>query len=142
MPSGTPYDKIFQWTKILSSSIATDDETGDNEGVLYNVGGVLKVDWTVDGPDSMLSEDEAEGDSQAEVFGQLGFLARPLPPGTGADSKRYAEALCLRSGDSLLPVAYRDTRLRMQGNGPAEGTVAMIGYGGGFLSMSPVTTTT
>jgi hypothetical protein len=132
--SQTPADLIFQYTTVLSSSMARDPDTGNNEGMLFNVAGVGRVDFAPSTPAIIGDDNLGEGDDEAEVFGQLGFLARPLPP----SGKYHAEAVCLRAGDALTPIACRDTRLRMQGNGPAEGTVAMVGYGGGFLSMSPV----
>jgi hypothetical protein len=131
--SQMPYDLIFQHTKVLSSSIATDPATGRNEGILLNISGVGGVDFESSTPTLIGDDDQGEGDDQAEAFGQLGFLARPLPP----SGEHHAEALSLRSGDGFTPVAYRDTRLRMQGNGPNVGCIAFTGYGGGFFSQSP-----
>jgi hypothetical protein len=127
-------DEVFQFTKILSSSVANDPATGVNDGLLYSVAGGGSVDFSGDEPIIRLDDDHAEADDAAECFGQLGILARPLPPGSGG----YAESLCVKSGDAFVPISHRDNRLRMQGNGPNEGTIAMVGYGGGIMSFDPV----
>lgn len=127
-------DEVFQMTKILSSSVSKDPATGASDGLLYSVAGGGSVDFSGDEPTIRLDDDHSESDDAGECFGQIGMLARPLPPGAGG----YAEALCVRSGDCFIPVSHRDIRLRMQGNGPNEGTIAMVGYGGGILSFDPV----
>lgn len=136
--SQAPSDGVLQFGEILGSSIATDPGSGRNEGLLYSVKGIGGIDYSQPTPQPTVNDDLSERDPAAEAFGQLGFLARPLPPYAAGGENRHAEALCMRSSDGLVPIAYRDTRLRMPGSGPSEGTVAMVGYGGGFLSFDPV----
>ena len=136
--SQSPSDAVLQFSKVVGSSIATDPGTGKNEGLLYSVAGIGGVDYSGAIPVPTIDDDMSERDPRAEAFGQLGFLSRPLPPNSGDGENRYAEALCMRSSDGLVPMAYRDTRIRMPGTGPGEGTIAMVGYGGGFLSYDPI----
>jgi hypothetical protein len=85
---------------------------------------------------------EGEGTQDAESFGAPGIICRPRPPSTvtGLDgSTQYdvgLESVGARMGDSIRPVAYRDLRLNRAFPAPAEGTMAFVGYGGGFLSFS------
>jgi hypothetical protein len=123
------WDKLLQFTKIMSS-----ERGDDGHGLTYSVAGMGSVDFSGDEPVVRIDDERAEADDAADCFGQLGILARPLPP----INDRYAESVCMRSGDGFVPISHRDNRIRMQGNGPGSGTIAMVGYGGGFLSFSPV----
>jgi hypothetical protein len=75
---------------------------------------------------------EAERD-ESEVYGQLGFIARPRDPSKLDGVTVGAEPLVLRRHDSVMPIAWRDLRLSRLFSAKA-GTVAMVGYGGGFDS--------
>ena len=41
----------------------------------------------------------------------------------------------MRVGDGLIPMTWRDLRLNRAFPAPKAGTVALVGYGGGFLSL-------
>jgi len=117
-------DLILQFCTVESSSLQKTPDTDETTAVLYHVEGIDGID----------DEDTiGEGDI-APVYGALGIVSRPLEP-TG---ENRAEVVCIRTADGLIPIATKDLRLRMAGNGPGVGTVAMVGYSGGFYSLSPV----
>lgn len=132
--SQVPADGVFTVTKILGSSMSKDPATGESEGLLFNVSGLGFVDFDGLIPMAVGDDNQGEGDDEAEAFGQIGMICRPLPP----SGKHHAEAICARMGDGLTPIAHRDTRLKMAGDGPGVGTQAWVSYGGGFVSQSPV----
>lgn len=120
----TPGDYVLQFSTVVSSSIQKREDKDENIAILFHV----------DGIDGLEEDSEGEG-CEADVYGALGILARPLPP---TDADGAAEVVCIRTADGLVPIATKDMRLRMPGNAPNEGTVALVGYGGGFHSLSPV----
>jgi hypothetical protein len=138
----SPFDELCQYTKVLSSSVAEDPATGEKQGILLNVSGVGGLDYSGSEPTIIGNDDVGEGDSQAELFGQLGVIARPLPAGARDHAGRrmtdYCEAIAFRSGDGLTPFACRDNRLQMGGSAPGVGVIAVVGYGGGFVSLNPI----
>jgi hypothetical protein len=130
-------DMVVQIAKVLGSSIA-ESASGDKKPVQYHVIGVPGMDFT--GPEPVIDEDEANSEvsEEADAFVALGVVSRPLPPSTDGGSDEHTEVVCLRQADGLLPIAVRDVRLRMGGNAPNEGTIALVGYAGGYHSISPV----
>jgi len=82
------------------------------------------------------SDDEtASGESapDAEAYGAPGIVFRPRPPDASGD-QLAAEAMAVRLGGKLTPVAWRDLRLNRRYPEPKAGSVALVGYGGAFLS--------
>lgn len=82
--------------------------------------------------------DAGESKPDCESFGAPGIVFRPrapeqvsTPDGTETVG---AEAYALRSGDGLIPFTWRDLRLNRAFPAPKPGTVAVVGYGGGFLA--------
>lgn len=131
--SQVPADLVLQFSKVISSSL---DE--DTRALQYNVPGIGDME-AVEGGGARINDDDNQGEgSSAEVFGALGIIGRPLPPETVKGQELHAEVACVRQADGLIPIAMRDLRLKMQGSGPNEGTLAFVGYGGGFHSLSPV----
>ncbi len=128
----TPVDSdlTIRFGRVLSSSLST--RTG---AVELNVVGIAGVN-----PDGTISPDSAlaEGVPNAEEFGGLGLVGRPLPPSQERLGIQHLEVACVVTSDGLVPVAYRDLRLKMTGNAPTEGQLAFVGYGGGFVSHTPV----
>ncbi|MCP4674340.1 MAG: hypothetical protein GY854_02245 [Deltaproteobacteria bacterium] len=119
----TPIDYVLRFATVEGSSMQQAPDTGDNVAVLFNVAGVDGL------------EDDGIGEANdAEVYGALGVVARPLPPVDG----KNAEVVCMCTADGLVPIAAKDMRLKMPGAAPHAGTVALVGYGGGFHSMDPV----
>jgi hypothetical protein len=100
-------------------------------GNVVTVGGVGlagSFDSTVDDP-----EDGEQFDEQT-VFGGLGLIFRPRPPEQLDGEKVNAEAYGVRKGDTKTPWTWRDLRLHKRFPNPKAGTIALVGYGGGFLS--------
>jgi len=114
-------DEVLAFVKVVASSL------GEQEPVtLYNVIGASGM--TEDGADD--ADDAGEQGHEQEVFQSLGIVARPRPPAGDA----FTEALSARTADGLIPFAYRDRRLHQRFPAPHEGTIALVGYGGAFLS--------
>jgi hypothetical protein len=135
--SQTAADWVFEFCKVLGSSIASSAD-GTKNPVQYHVIGLPGWDLTGDEPTIDLDETAAEVSSEAEVYSSLGMLGRPLPPVEVDGASEHAEVVCIKQADGLLPISVRDIRLRMGGDAPNEGTVAFVGYGGGYHSISPV----
>lgn len=75
----------------------------------------------------------------ADAFGAPGIVFRPRPPsdvtGTDGQSRKVsAEAIAVRSGGELIPFTWRDLRFNKVYPAPKDGTIALVGYGGAFLS--------
>lgn len=124
-------DYTFYITHSESSSV-------DDSGVFFSVVGVGKVDFSGDIPSILSDVNLGEVDNEARVYGSLGIQSRPLPPQVISGKDYFNEIICIREADELIPIASRDARIKMNGNAPNEGTISLVGYGGGFLSMSPV----
>ncbi|MHC4501008.1 MAG: hypothetical protein ACYS21_18055 [Planctomycetota bacterium] len=148
--SQVPADYVMQFSKVVSSSVTSDPDSGESLGLLFNVAGAGGFDFSGDVPSITIDDDAGERSESAEVFGALGIMSRPLAPETVKGRSEHADVACIRTADGLVPVATRDTRLRMGGNAPSEGQVALVGYGGkdlvtpgatrnlgGFISMTP-----
>lgn len=116
------FDLVAQFAQVLSSSINT-----RNQSMQVTLGGI-----------GSLFEDETDPDQgevspEAEMFGALGFVTRPLPPEIIRGKDYACEALCMRTADGLVPISWRDLRLNaFFPNGVPEGRIGMVGYGGGF----------
>jgi hypothetical protein len=92
------------------------------------------------GPGGAMSLTNPDKESAGEVaaaqpeFGSLGMVGRPPPPSKIADRDAYTEAFAFRTGDGLIPIAYRDLRLNNFFPAPKPGTVATVGWAGAFDS--------
>lgn len=84
------------------------------------------------------TEDGGEVAQDAEAYGAPGIVFRPRPPEevVTPDGTQLigAEAMAARTPDGLVPVAWRDLRFNRALRDPKPGTVALVGYGGGFLA--------
>jgi hypothetical protein len=128
----TDADFVVRFSRVISSSLAA-----ENQALQYNVEGLIGFDVT--GENLVFEPESGEATEAAEVFGQLGVVARPLPPESAGGVDEHLEVVCIRTTDALIPIAHRDVRLKMQGGAaPGQGVVALLGYGGGFHSLSPV----
>lgn len=78
------------------------------------------------------SRGEQTVDSEAYV-GAPGIVFRPRPPDKTGD-QLAAEAMAARIDGQLVPLAWRDLRINAKFPAPKAGTMAFVGYGGGFLS--------
>lgn len=117
------FENVFAFAKIIASSIAS-----TTSATLYNVTGVGGFSGKVD------DDDAGEQATGQENFQSLGVIARPRAPSLLGDALAWAEALAARTSDGLVSLAYRDLRLHKRFPNPKEGTIAMVGYGGAFLS--------
>jgi hypothetical protein len=79
-----------------------------------------------------------EAVAETEAYGVPGLVWRPRAPEDvtveGRLVRLAAEAMALRVGERLVPVAARDLRINRVYQAPKPGTVALVGYGGGFLA--------
>jgi len=137
--SQVPSDWIVQFSKVIASSLADPPDGGLSRPVQFAVAGIADADSLGDEEGVLITgDDDGEQTDAADVFGALGVSARPLPPSTDSTLDEHAEVVCVRTSDGLVPIASRDVRLRMFGNAPNVGTVALVGYGGGYHSVAPV----
>jgi hypothetical protein len=103
------------------------------------VGAALRdVVIAIEGFSQGFSDTQAEN-AEESLYGQIGVVSRPKPPveaknATATAPKGWAEVVCIRTEDGLLPVAGRDLRLN-RWVPLAEGEVCVVGYGGGFISL-------
>jgi len=125
--SQVPADQVVQFSSIVNSSLST--RTG---AVQLSVAGIAGLE----GDPSDL--DDAENTDDGEQYSAPGVIGRPLPPRNVNGNDLHMDVVAIRTADGLVPIAYRDLRLKMGGNAPAEGQLAFVGYGGGFVSHTPV----
>jgi len=102
------------------------------------------INYAVQGAGTGFSDDTPEVSPEEPAYGQLGILARPMPANavsgsgdvSGPMPKGAAEALCLRVGDDLTPIAYRDLRINQVVPTLDPGQIVMAHYGGGYVGLS------
>lgn len=94
-------------------------------------------------------ESTVEGDTpqDMEAFGAPGIVFRPRAPEmvTGEDGAPVevgAEAQTVQMGDRVVPLAMRDLRFNKAFPAPKSGTVALVGYAGGYVSFDDIDTST
>lgn len=124
---------ILSFVRVIGSTVV-----GEHGAVLLGGEGAV---GDVDDPLGDGSSDKFNG---AEQYGPLGLVWRPLPPTlpNGAAPKTQqearqaeaAEGIAVRNGEGLKPVGARDLRINRRFAKPKPGTIALVGYGGGFLS--------
>lgn len=124
-------DYIIGFCRVVASSVSP-----RTRAVLLNIVGAA---GDADGS----GDDEAgETATNQEHFTALGIIARPRPPSRVLPAQSGpevgAEAVALRTGDGLVPIGYRDLRLHARYPAPKEGTIALVGYAGGFHSLDDV----
>jgi hypothetical protein len=129
MMTGAAFDFIAGFGRVIGSSVSK-----QTKAILSKVVGIGPLD-----PDT---EDDEAGElaDEAETFGALGVVSRPLPPSKIGNRDVHCEALYMRSSDGLVPVSWRDLRLdsALSPTPSAEiapGTTSLAGYGGGFVSL-------
>lgn len=116
---------LTTFLRVVGSTVV-----GTNSAVM--VGGDTGIGGLTD------PEGDAPGERRddVEAYGAPGIVFRPRPPSTpsGSSDELAAEAIALRTPDGVIPVAWRDLRLNRRFPNPKVGSVALVGYGGGFLS--------
>lgn len=114
---------LVTFMRVVGSTVL-----GRNSAVL--VGGEGQV-GSLDEDDA---DDAGERMEDAEAYGTLGLVFRPRPP--DPSTGLAAEVMAVRSGDGkMVPLAWRDLRLNRRFPAPKPGSVALVGYGGGFLAL-------
>jgi len=114
---------VASFVRVLGSTVA-----GKHSAVL--VGG----DGAIGALDDQDPGASGEQFTDVEAYGAPGIVFRPRPPETVGGDELSAEAMALRTGGGLVPVAWRDLRLNRRFSAPKPGSVALVGYGGGFLA--------
>ena len=119
---------FLSWMGITGSTVS-----GEHSAVL--VGG--------EGACSGFSDDNTgEKAVDCEAYGALGIVVRPRTPEAVETSDGLttlqAESIGCRSGDGMTPLAWRDLRLNRAFPAPKSGSVAMVGYAGGFIAIEDV----
>lgn len=92
----------------------------------------------VEGPSGGLEdfEEDLGGESRPDVesFGAPGIVFRPRPRETIGGQDLEAESKGVRTSEGVIPLAWRDLRWNRVFPAPKPGTIALVGYGGGFLA--------
>ncbi len=123
---GTFSDWAISYMEVRGSTVE-----GRHNAVL--VGGAGAVGSFSEDP-----EEDGEVEQDAEAYGAPGIVFRPRPPEEvdvpDGTETLGAEAMAARVGDKLVPLAWRDLRFNRIYANPKAGSVALVGYGGGFLA--------
>lgn len=130
--SGVEHDLTIRFATVINSSLS--QRTG---AVQLSIVGIAGLDYDT-GTSDPADTSSAESNNAAEQFSAPGIIGRPLPARTIGGVEQHMDVIAIATSDGLVPIAYRDLRLKMGGNGPGEGVMAFVGYGGGFHSLTPV----
>lgn len=130
--SSVDSDSIVQFSTVVSSSLSS--RTGAVQLAVVGIAALGDDEDSSDPSDTT----NAQATPNAEEYASPGIIGRPLAPTTRNGIVEHMDVLALRTSDGLVPFAYRDLRLKMGGNAPGEGVLAFVGYGGGFLSHTPI----
>lgn len=91
------------------------------------------------GVGSATDDSKAETAQDSEAYGAPGIVFRPRPPEKIGDETIGAESMAFRAPDGAIPLAWRDLRFNRVYANPKAGSVALVGYGGGFHSLEDTT---
>lgn len=83
-------------------------------------------------------EEGGEKSSDMESFGAPGTVWRPREPEDIDAETVAAEAHAVRTAEGPLPLSWRDMRWHRNFPSPKPGTMASVGYAGGFFSWEDV----
>jgi hypothetical protein len=125
-------DFVVQFCDAVNSTISP--RTGAVQLSLTGIAGLDYEASTI----PLADDTKAQSMQNAEQYSAPGIIGRPLPPENLRGVDYRMNMLCMVTADGLVPFAYRDLRWKMGGNGPGPGTLAFVGYGGGFHSLVPV----
>lgn len=115
-------DWVLGFVRVLGSTVV-----GEHGAVLW--GG----DGAVGGIDDPLQDTSGELFTDVEQYSGP-IVWRPRPPEQVAGKTLNAEGIAARKGGGLIPLAVRDLRFNRRFPNPKPGSVALVGYGGGFLA--------
>lgn len=92
----------------------------------------------VEGPAGGLDDfdEDAGGEERSDVefFSSPGLVWRPRAKEVVDGDELEAEARGFRTSEGIVPIAWRDLRFHRAFPAPKPGTVALVGYGGGFIA--------
>lgn len=113
---------VATFVRVLGSTVV-----GEHSAVLLGGEGAV---GDIDDP---LGEGASDKFTSAEQH-QGPIVWRPRPPESIDGKTLGTEGIGLRLGGSTVPVALRDLRFNRRFSAPKAGSVALVGYGGGFLA--------
>lgn len=119
---------VLSFVRVTGSVV-----TGEHGAVLLGGEGAVS---DVDDP---LGDGSSDKFTDAEQLGSLGLVVRPRPPEAVGGKQLGAEGIGARLGGSTVPIALRDLRLNRRFGAPKPGSVALVGYGGGFAAFDDTT---
>lgn len=114
---------VLSFVRVIGSTVL-----GEHSAVLLGGEGAV---GDVDDP---LTESSSDVFTDAEHYATPGIVWRPRPPEDIAGKSIGAEGIGARIGRQTVPIGLRDLRLNRRFSAPKPGSVALVGYGGGFLS--------
>ncbi len=114
---------VLSFVRVIGSTVL-----GEHSAVLLGGEGAA---GDVDDP---LGDGSSDGFTDAEHYGTPGIVWRPRPPEPIAGKSIGAEGIGARIGRQTVPLGLRDLRLNRRFSAPKPGSVALVGYGGGFLA--------
>jgi hypothetical protein len=119
---------VLSFVRVVGSTVV-----GKHSAVLVGGDGAVGSN-DADDPGFESADPLGEKVTDAEQYSALGLVFRPRPPETVAGDLLAAEAMAVRTGGGLVPIAWRDLRLNRRFSAPKPGSVALVGYGGAFLA--------
>lgn len=122
MNAGFVTSLVATFVRVVGSTVV-----GEHSAVLLGGEGVA---GDVDDP---LGSGASDKFTTAEQY-QGPIVWRPRPPETIGGKVVGPEGIGLRLGGGTVPVALRDLRFNRRFSAPKAGSVALVGYGGGFLA--------
>lgn len=114
---------VTTFFRILGSTVV-----GEHSAVLEGIEG------SIGGLDDIIRDSPGEAMTDVEAYGALGIIARARPPEKIGGKEIAAEGMGIRTPGGTVPLARRDLRLNRRFPSPKPGTIALVGYGGGFLA--------
>lgn len=115
--------RIGNWVTV-SLAVTGSTVDGPHNAVLFGAAGIA----------GLAEDDAGETGQDLDAYGAPGIVWRPRAPEEIDGETVGAEAVGLRVSDDVLPAGWRDLRWNRRFPSPKPGTVALVGYGGGFLS--------
>jgi hypothetical protein len=122
---------VLTFFRVLGATVSAapkDTSDASNAAVLLGLEGSVN---DLDDPDG---DTPGEQIPAVEAYGALGIVARPRQPEKIGGRDYAAEGYGGRTPNGMVPFAYRDLRLNRRFPNPKPGSIALVGYGGGFLS--------
>lgn len=114
---------VLSFVRVVGSTVL-----GENSAVLLGGEGAV---GDINDP---LENGSSDSFTDSEHFATPGIVWRPRPPEVVDGKELSAEGIGARIGRQTVPIGLRDLRLNRKFSAPKPGSVALVGYGGGFLA--------